>query len=461
MKLLWACRKQWYQRRVRGVLNSLMCWFGLALLLFFASCKAAYVKDEHGVVSLNPANWDEVVLDPKYDVIVEFYSPYCSYCQELEPVWNELGEKFKSEDSVLITKIDVSLKANTIPGHPVRGVPTIKLFSAQKKDSPVLFHDQRTLNSFIEFIIKNVDHPINVPLTYKSKPIPTETGEAVRELVGLNFKEVVEDNKLDVAVNFYAPWCPWSKRLTPVWEELGEKLKGSPTMIITKFDGTANEVPGLTLHAFPTIALYRSVDNEVRYYRDGVRTVDALTNFLSENAGTEFKNSKDEVVKADPLAIIKDHAVDVQELTDDDYEPSVYDQDANVLVLFYAPWCEHSQEMFATWEQVGLEYKHIDGMKVAQMDANKEKKPEVSIFPTVKLFPAGEKNKEEFPTGLTFKGKELSLKNIVAFVAENARRTPKEQTQKRMQDAGETLPQDNDAEPKLGQTLIIKTRLEL
>lgn len=50
----------------------------------------------------------------------------CSYCQELEPVWNELGDTFKNEDSVLVCKIDASVKENAIPGgYPL--VQTLKL----------------------------------------------------------------------------------------------------------------------------------------------------------------------------------------------------------------------------------------------------------------------------------------------------------------------------------------------
>jgi len=415
------------------------------------------VKDSHAIVVLTPQNWDEIVLDTNFDVIVEFYSPYCSYCQELEPIWNELGETFRHEDSVLVAKIDASVRENAIPGHPIRGVPTIKLFPANKKDQPIVFQEHRTLTNFVEFIMANVGHPINIPLHYKSQPIVDDEGAAVRELVGLNFKRIAEDPAKDVIVNFYAPWCPWSQRLAPVWQQLGDRLKGAASVIVARFDGTANEVAGLHLHAYPTIALYRAVDNEIRYYREGQRTVEALTNFLKENAAISFINPETgELFIPSQIPQTKDHAVDVLELTDDTYENEVYRSDKNVLVLFYAPWCEHSQEMFETWEKVALEYKNIDSVRVAQMDASKAQKPGISIFPTVKLFPAGTSNKEEFPLGVTCKGKEMSVKNLAAFVAENAKRTPQEEILKRTGPTQEQWAQHNTGgDELLGQTLIL------
>jgi len=302
----------------------------------------------------------------------------------------------------------------------------------------------------------NVDHPINIPLHYKSLPLPSDSVTAVRELVGLNFKKTVESVDHDVLVNFYAPWCPWSQRLAPTWLEVGEKLKGSSSVIVARFDGTANEVAGLHLHAYPTIALYRAKDNEVRYYRDGHRTVDALMNFLKENAAVPFMNPETGELLVPPNQPAKNHAINVMELNDDNFESEVYRADKNVLVLFYAPWCEHSQEMFSTWEQVAIEYKNIDSVKVVQMDAHQAQKPGISIFPLVKLFPAGFANKDEHASGITCKGKELSVKNIAAFVAEYAKRTPQEEVQKRT-GTGEQWAQP-DAHPDdvtLGQTLIL------
>ena len=107
-----------------------------------------------------------------------------------------------------------------------------------------------------------------------SAEVPEDWDKApVKVLVGKNFAEVALDDKKDVLVEFYAPWCGHCKSLEPIYNQLGEKFADSETVVIAKMDSTANEVENVKVQGFPTIKLFRKGDNKVVDY-NGERTLD-------------------------------------------------------------------------------------------------------------------------------------------------------------------------------------------
>jgi len=76
--------------------------------------------------------------------------------------------------------------------------------------------------------------------------------------------------------------------LTPIFEELGEKLKGEDVQIV-KMDATANDVPpSFDVRGFPTLFWLPKGkhDSPVRY--DGGREVDDFIQYISKHATSEL-----------------------------------------------------------------------------------------------------------------------------------------------------------------------------
>lgn len=87
----------------------------------------------------------------------------------------------------------------------------------------------------------------------KSEPIPDSNDEPVKIAVAKNFEEVVTNNGKDTLIEFYAPWCGHCKKLSPIYDELAEKLKDEDVAIV-KMDATANDVPPhFEVRGFPTL----------------------------------------------------------------------------------------------------------------------------------------------------------------------------------------------------------------
>lgn len=120
-------------------------------------------------------NFDEVVFDSKADILLEFYAPWCGHCKNLEPVYKELAQKLKGEESVIIAKIDAT--ANDFPRDvfPVQGYPSIFWVPANDKKNPKKYSGDRDVKSFIDFIKKEATTPLSLSKKKKSSSSSEET----------------------------------------------------------------------------------------------------------------------------------------------------------------------------------------------------------------------------------------------------------------------------------------------
>merc|ERR1712036_43298 len=105
--------------------------------------------DKEGVKVLVGKNFQEVAMNVEKDVLVEFYAPWCGHCKQLVPIWDELGEKYKDHESIVIAKMDST--ANELEEVKVQGFPTIKLFKKGTNEI-VDYNGDRTVAGFSKFL---------------------------------------------------------------------------------------------------------------------------------------------------------------------------------------------------------------------------------------------------------------------------------------------------------------------
>jgi len=105
--------------------------------------------DKTPVKTLVSTNFDSVALDKTKDVLVEFYAPWCGHCKQLEPIYNELAEKYESNENVVIAKMDAT--ANELEHTKINSFPTIKLFKKETNEV-VDYNGERTLEGLSKFI---------------------------------------------------------------------------------------------------------------------------------------------------------------------------------------------------------------------------------------------------------------------------------------------------------------------
>ncbi|KAF2760701.1 protein disulfide-isomerase [Pseudovirgaria hyperparasitica] len=143
-------------------------------------------------------NYNDIVLDDKKDVLVEFYAPWCGHCKALAPKYEELAALYWNDhaDQVVVAKVDAT--ANDVPDE-IQGFPTIKLFPAGKKDSPIDYSGSRTIEDLATFIKENGSHKVDAyvapPEEEVDEDMPSQAPAATEDEEGVadKIKSAVKD----------------------------------------------------------------------------------------------------------------------------------------------------------------------------------------------------------------------------------------------------------------------------
>jgi protein disulfide-isomerase A1 len=107
-------------------------------------------KQTEPVMTLVAKNFDEIVMDPTKDVLVEFYAPWCNHCKKLTPIYEQLAKNLSHNPNLIIAKMDAT--ANEIENLLIEGFPTIKFWPANFKNNPIDFNEERNIESFTKFL---------------------------------------------------------------------------------------------------------------------------------------------------------------------------------------------------------------------------------------------------------------------------------------------------------------------
>lgn len=104
---------------------------------------------------VDAANFNSWVGSHKY-AFVNFYAPWCIWCQRLEPVWEAFAEEAESKGlTTSIIKVDCVENRELCMEHKIQAFPSLKLF-VDGKPQPPDYRNDRTVDAFMEFLKQRV-----------------------------------------------------------------------------------------------------------------------------------------------------------------------------------------------------------------------------------------------------------------------------------------------------------------
>jgi len=149
---------------------------------------------------------------------------------------------------------------------------------------------------------------------------------------------------------------------------------------------------GITAANLPTLVLAEMGEEAMKKYpypdtlsSDGIRTF--LNNFFACTLKPTLKSEEPEP---------SDTTGDVTVVRGKTFHDIVINNEKDVLVEFYAPWCGHCKKLAPTYEEVGRRLKGNANLVIAKMDAtaNEVNVPNLSVkgYPTLIFFKGNDKS---------------------------------------------------------------------
>lgn len=89
---------------------------------------------------------------------VKFFTPWCGHCKRLSPTWNTLRQKFATQNSVNIFKVNCNSDVNKelCNNEKIEGFPTLFLYKDGVKISEYI--GSRSVEDLTHFVNKHLSH---------------------------------------------------------------------------------------------------------------------------------------------------------------------------------------------------------------------------------------------------------------------------------------------------------------
>ena len=228
-----------------------------------------------------------MIFDKNQSALILFADEKSKKWAEYEQLMKKISDKLNYKLKIIITDIKDVLSAKLSEKLTVKenNLPTIRIIDTTGQYIKK-YKMEEDLNE--KNILKFVDNWENKKIKsyVKSEDIPKDNNGDVFIIVGNTFEKEVINNKKDIMVLFYSPWCYHCKALLPKYEEVAKTLKDkNKNLLLTKINAIENEIESIDDYGFPKIKFYpgNKKDKPPIDY-NGDKSVEDIIKFIKNNA---------------------------------------------------------------------------------------------------------------------------------------------------------------------------------
>lgn len=171
--------------------------------------------------------------------------------------------------------------------------------------------------------------------------------------------------------------------------EVKQTLTLSIANIEDQLGGRLAEYIGVSKESLPAIRIVQPKNNNKKFVFENEFTAENIKTFVENfKSGTLTPFFKTEEIPA------QSHDEGVRVIVGKNFKEVVLDENADVLMEYYAPWCGHCKSLAPIYSSLANRLKDVKGIVIGKMDATANEVDGLNIqgFPTLKFYPRGRKS---------------------------------------------------------------------
>jgi protein disulfide-isomerase A1 len=207
-------------------------------------------------------------------------------------------------------------------------------------------------------------------------------------------------------------WEEYRKLMETISDKIGGKLKVVQTDIKEGMASRLAEYIGVKESDLPSVRIADTRIDLKKYNMEGEINEKNILKFIEDWENNKLKPHLKSAEEP------KENKDDVFVVVGKTYEKEVINNDKDVMLLFYAPWCGHCKALHPKYEEVAKKLKEKNPkLLLAKIDATENEVENINIsgFPTVKFYPGNKKNKAP----IDYNG-DRSVNDMIKFIKTNA-----------------------------------------